>query len=58
MFTNKDFYRDPNGLVDVVALQRNINVQRQLGYINADLEIAPYVDLGLVKDAAQRLNMM
>ena len=37
IFTRNDFYRDPNGLVNLDALQSNIDLMRQLGIINAEL---------------------
>jgi len=56
IFTRKDFYRDPNGLTDLVALQRNIRVQKDLGFLKSDVDIAPLNDLGMIKEAAQRLK--
>jgi NitT/TauT family transport system substrate-binding protein len=56
VFTAKDNYRDPNGVPDLAELQRNIDAEKQLGFIKTDLEVAKYADLSLVKEADQRLK--
>lgn len=54
LFTKGDFYHDPNGLPDLEALQRNIDLQQSLGFLPAKLDVKKYVDLSLVKDAAKQ----
>lgn len=49
-----DFYHDPNGLPDLNALQRNIDLQQELGFLRAKLDVNKYADLSLVKEAAAR----
>ncbi len=57
LFTkDHDYYRDPDDLPDLKALQSNIDVQRELGFLAAPIEIAKYADLSLVKEAAARVN--
>jgi sulfonate transport system substrate-binding protein len=56
VFTKNDFYRDPDGLVNLAALQSNLDLMRQLGIINAELDPAKYASLDLVREAAQRLK--
>lgn len=56
LFTKKDYYRDPNGMPDVAALQRNIDQQQKEGFLKSPLEVKDYVDLSLVREAAKRLN--
>jgi NitT/TauT family transport system substrate-binding protein len=51
-----DYYRDPNGLPNLDALQANVNTQRELGFLKADLQVKTYVDLSVVHDAAARLK--
>lgn len=53
-FTGQDYYRDPKGRVDVAALQRNVDVQRELGFLKAPLDVKKYVDMSLVEEAAKR----
>jgi sulfonate transport system substrate-binding protein len=56
IFTRNDFYRNPDGLVNLDALQSNIDLMRQLGIINADLDARKHANLELVGEAAQRLK--
>ncbi|HUB96108.1 MAG TPA: ABC transporter substrate-binding protein [Stellaceae bacterium] len=55
-FTKRDNYRDPDGIVDLAALQRNINAVHALGFIKSDLDVSQYADLSLVKEAAARIK--
>lgn len=50
-----DYYRDPDGLPDLDALQANIRTQVAFGFLKADLDIEKYADLSIVKEAATRL---
>lgn len=54
--TKNDRYRDPNCLPDVGALQHNIDTERKLGFIKADLDVRPYVDTSFVERAVKRLG--
>lgn len=56
VFTKRDYYRDPRGLPNMAALQSNIQVMRELGFLNVEIEAARYVDLAIVKAAAERLK--
>jgi len=56
VFTNKDNYRDPNMLPDLAALQRNVDLTRDLGFIRASFDVNKFTDLSIVRDAAQRLK--
>jgi len=56
VFTNKDNYRDPNMLPDLAALQRNVDLTRDLGFIKASFDVNKFADLGIVQDAAKRLK--
>ena len=56
LFTHKDYYRDHNLVPNLDALQANMDMQRQLGFLNDKIEVAKYADLSLVKEAAQRLK--
>lgn len=55
-FTNRDYYRSPNARLDVGALQRNIDVQHELGFLKNRLDVKKYVDMSLVEEAAKRLD--
>jgi sulfonate transport system substrate-binding protein len=56
LFTNKDYYRDPNMLPDLDALQKNVDMTRDLGFIKQNLNIRQHADLSIVEEAAKRLK--
>jgi sulfonate transport system substrate-binding protein len=56
VFTHEDNYRDPNMKPDLAALQRNVDLTRDMGFIKASFDVSKYTDLGLVKEAAKRLK--
>lgn len=55
-YTNKDYYRDPDGLPDLDALQKNLDLGFQEGYLDAKVDISKYVDLSYIKEAKRRLG--
>jgi NitT/TauT family transport system substrate-binding protein len=56
LFTKDDYYRNPNMLPNLDALQSNINTTKELGFIKASLDVKKYSDLSLVQEAAKRLK--
>jgi sulfonate transport system substrate-binding protein len=54
MYTNKDLYRDPDMIPDIDAFQRSIDVQQDLGFLKAKMDVKPYFDLSYVKEGAKR----
>ncbi|MDH7799448.1 MULTISPECIES: ABC transporter substrate-binding protein [unclassified Beijerinckia] len=56
LFTKADNYRDPNLVPDIKALQANIDVQSDLGFLKGKIDISKYVDLSLVQEAAKRYS--
>jgi NitT/TauT family transport system substrate-binding protein len=56
LFTAKDFYRDPNGMPNLPALQANIDLEHDLGFIDQTIKVGDYTDLSYVKEAAARLK--
>ena len=58
VFTNGDFYRNPNGRPDLAAVAANLRMERALGYLKSDIDVAKYADMSLVDDAVQRLGKM
>jgi NitT/TauT family transport system substrate-binding protein len=55
-FTHRDQYRDPKGIPDLAALQRNLDLQHEVGLLNARLDISRYTDLSAVEEAGKRLG--
>jgi NitT/TauT family transport system substrate-binding protein len=56
LFTKKDYYRDPDMLPDLAALQRNVETTAELGFIKSSFDVKQYSDLSLVQEAAKRLK--
>jgi sulfonate transport system substrate-binding protein len=55
-FTNRDQYRDPNGIPNLDALRNNLQKQKEVGFLNGDVDVAKYSDLSIVQEAANRLK--
>lgn len=56
LFTKDDYYRSPEGLPNLKALQANIETQKDLGFLSESIDVNRYVDLEPVKTAAKRLD--
>jgi len=56
LFTGKDYYRNADLLPDLAALQANIDVQRELGFLKGPIDIQKYADPSVVKEAAARVK--
>ena len=54
-FTSKDQYRDPNGMPNLAALQNNLKLQKDVGFLKEDVDVKKYSDLSMVEEAAKRL---
>ena len=49
LFTNKEYSRSPDLLPDLAALQSNIDVQRDLGFLKGPIDVQKYADLSIVR---------
>jgi sulfonate transport system substrate-binding protein len=56
LFTKQDTYRDPNLIPNLEALQRNVDMTQDLGFVKNHIDISKYADLSLVREAAKRLK--
>src|SRR5262245_29715576 len=56
IFTGKDAYRDPKMIPDLVALQKNVDMTKDLGFVRSNLDVKKYTDLSIVEEAAKRLK--
>jgi NitT/TauT family transport system substrate-binding protein len=56
LFTNKDFYRDRDGMPNLKALQANVDKVKDLGFVKTSLDVAKHADLGLIEEAVKRLR--
>jgi len=55
-FTSRDQFRDPNGMPNLNALQSNLKLQKQIGFLNDDIDVKNYSDVSMVEEAAKRLT--
>ncbi|MGA8612399.1 MAG: ABC transporter substrate-binding protein [Xanthobacteraceae bacterium] len=56
VFTKTDVYRNPDMLPDLDALQKNVDMTKELGYAQASFDVKKYSDLSMVEEAAKRLK--
>jgi len=56
LFTKQDYYRDLDMLPNLDALQRNVDMVRDLGFIKSTIDVKKYADLSIVEEAAKRLK--
>ena len=56
LFTHKDYYRNPNAMPNLQALQNNLNTQKDLGFLKIAIDVKKYADVSLVTDAAKRVH--
>jgi len=56
VFSKTDLYRDPNMMPNIPNLQRAVDAQYQVGFLKHKLEVAPYADLSMIKEAASRIK--
>jgi NitT/TauT family transport system substrate-binding protein len=55
-FTKKDYYHAPGMKPDLDALQRNVALMKDLGFMKSDIDVKKYSDLSLIEAAAARLK--
>ena len=56
LFTKRDAYHDPGMLPDLAALQKNVDMTRDLGFVRSNLDVKRHADLSMVEEAAKRLK--
>jgi sulfonate transport system substrate-binding protein len=56
MFTKKDYYRNTDMIPNLKALQANMDLQRELGFLKSKIDVNKYTDLSIVKEAAQKVK--
>jgi NitT/TauT family transport system substrate-binding protein len=54
LFTKRDTYRDPDMLPNLGALQKNVDLTHELGFVKSSFDVKAYSDLTMVEDAAKR----
>jgi len=56
LFTKSDYYRNPGMMPNLDALQRNVDMTKDLGFVKASFDVKAHSDLSLIQDAAKRLH--
>jgi sulfonate transport system substrate-binding protein len=56
LYTKADYYRDPNLLPNLDALQKNVDMTKDLGFVNASFNVKAHSDLSMIEEAAKRLK--
>jgi NitT/TauT family transport system substrate-binding protein len=54
VYTTKDYYYPPDASIDVKRLQKNVEDMAKVGVVPKAIDVTPYVDLSMVKEAAAR----
>jgi NitT/TauT family transport system substrate-binding protein len=55
-FTKRDVYHDPSLMPNLDALQKNVDMTHELGFIKSSFDVKKYSDLSMVEEAAKRLK--
>jgi NitT/TauT family transport system substrate-binding protein len=55
-FTKRDYYHAPDMKPNLEALQRNVGMMRDLGFVKADTDVRERADLSFIEAASARLN--
>jgi hypothetical protein len=56
VFTEKDFFRDPDCLIDLPRFQKNVDDLHALKILPMRTEVAAHIDNALAKEAAARIK--
>ena len=56
LFTKRDAYHDPNLMPDLAALQKNVDMTRDLGFVRSALDVKQHADLSMLEEATKRLR--
>jgi NitT/TauT family transport system substrate-binding protein len=51
-----DYYRNPDMRPDLDALQKNVDMTKDLGFVKASFDVKAHSDLSLIEEAAKRLK--
>ena len=56
VFTKSDYYRNPDMMPNLDALQKNVDLTRDLGFVRASFDVRTHSDLSMIEEAAKRLK--
>jgi NitT/TauT family transport system substrate-binding protein len=52
----KDYYRDPDAIPDLEALQKDIRLMHEYGFLGGNVDVASHADLSFIRGAKRRLG--
>jgi len=55
-FTEKDYYHAPDMRPNLGALQKNVALMKELGFVRSEIDVTKFTDLSLIEAAAKRLK--
>jgi sulfonate transport system substrate-binding protein len=55
-FTKQDYFRDPDLRPNLDALQKNVGMIKDLGFVASDIDVKKHSDLTLIDEAVRRLK--
>jgi sulfonate transport system substrate-binding protein len=56
LFTKQDYYRDADMLPNLEALQKNLDMTTNLGFVKGKVDLAQHTDLSIVTEAVARIK--
>jgi NitT/TauT family transport system substrate-binding protein len=56
VFTKRDYFRGPDGAPDLKAVDADLKMEKALGLLKTDIDVAKYADLSIAADAVKRLG--
>jgi NitT/TauT family transport system substrate-binding protein len=56
LYTNRDYYYRPDASIDIDRFQQNVNTMKEAGIIPTAIDVRPYMDMSIVKEAAARIK--
>ncbi|MBI3434599.1 MAG: ABC transporter substrate-binding protein [Proteobacteria bacterium] len=56
LFTKNDTFRDHDMRPDLDALQKNVDITHELGFVKSQLDVKQHADLSVLEDAIKRLK--
>ena len=55
-FNKEDYYRPPDGRISATILQKNLDMQHELGLLKTQIDVPRHVDMSYIDEAAKRLK--
>ena len=56
VFTHADYYRDTNLNPDLAAIQKNVDLLTEFGFVKEHIDVTKHADLSVVEEAAKRVK--